>query len=196
MAARSLSRTLRTVCLLLADFAHFALALDRRVCHQWLDAELAQGFGHFLHFGGAPLAVDRHPFQVVRHDPCPIEPGIIVAHRCGDLIDDTGARRRQKALERERLDALDHHAAHHFDRRRGADLCAGDAGAHAEASKRRRDGLTVRSGNEQRRLMACRVDRRQHGNVNIARGGAEHFGAVLLAAGRHRIDVEEERVSA
>ena len=43
--------------LLLADFAHFALALDRGVCHQRLDPELAQGFGHFLHFGGAPLAV-------------------------------------------------------------------------------------------------------------------------------------------
>ena len=50
--------------LLLADFAHFALALDRGVCHQRFDPEFTQGFGHFLHFSGAPLAMDRHPFQL------------------------------------------------------------------------------------------------------------------------------------
>ena len=40
--------------LLLPDFSHFALAFDRGVCHQRLDPELAQSFGYFLHFGGAP----------------------------------------------------------------------------------------------------------------------------------------------
>jgi hypothetical protein len=50
--------------------------------------------------------VSRHPFQVVGDDLCPIEPGIIVAHRCSDFINDAGSRGCQKALEREHFDAL------------------------------------------------------------------------------------------
>src|SRR6516225_2454162 len=42
--------------------------------------------------------------------------------------------------------------------------------------------------------MTRRMDRRQYGDINVARSGAEHFGRVLLAAGRYRIDVKQERL--
>ena len=48
--------------------------------------------------------------------------GIVVLQRGRDLVHDAGALRGEEAFGGERLDALDHHAAHHLDRGRGADL--------------------------------------------------------------------------
>jgi hypothetical protein len=44
--------------------------------------------------------------------------------------------------------------------------------------------------------MPRRIDRRQYGDVDVACGTAEQFCGVLLAAGRDRIDVKKERISA
>src|SRR5437588_9929495 len=106
---------------LLTDLGHLALTLDGRIRHQRLDAKLPQRFGHFLHFGGTALAMDGHAFQIVRDDLCPIEAGVIIAHRYGDFTDYAGARSGEETLQRQRFDALDHHAANHFDRRCRAD---------------------------------------------------------------------------
>src|SRR5262245_48274766 len=133
IAARSLSSTLRTVgCWPICPISRWP---DRGVGHERLHPKFAQGVGHFLHFGGAALAMDRHALQIVGHDLGPIEPGIIISHRYRDLIDDAGARGGKKALQRERLDAFDHDAAHRLDRCRGADLDTGDAGTHASAAR-------------------------------------------------------------
>ena len=49
----------------------------------------------------------------------------------------------------------------------------------------------MRTREQQRRLVAGRVDRRQDRDIDIARLGAEQRLGVLLAAGRDRVDVEE-----
>src|SRR5262249_26519109 len=38
----------------LADRTHLPLPLHGGARHMWVDPELAQGIGHFLHLGGAP----------------------------------------------------------------------------------------------------------------------------------------------
>ena len=48
----------------------------------------------------------------------------------------------------------------------------------------------MRAGEQQRRLVASRMDRRDHRDVDIARLVAEQRCGLLLAAGRDRIDVE------
>ena len=63
------------------------------------------------------------------------------------------------------------------------------------AASCRRDRLGMRAGEQHRRLMPRRIDRRQHGDVDIARGVAEELCGLLLAAGRNRIDVEEIRLA-
>src|SRR5215471_10476010 len=59
--------------LALADRAHLSLSLHGGARHMWIDAELAQGIGHFLHLGGAPDAVIGHALEVVGDDLAPIE---------------------------------------------------------------------------------------------------------------------------
>ncbi|HZR61655.1 MAG TPA: hypothetical protein VFA80_11975 [Xanthobacteraceae bacterium] len=181
--------------MLLADLAHVALALDRRHGHDRLDAELAQGIGAFFHFSGAALAVARHALQVVGHHLRPIQAGIVVLHRGGDFVDHAGARRRQKTFQGQRLDALDHDAAHHLDGGGGADLGARNGGAHVERGEQRSDRLRMRTGEQHRRAMPRRMDRRQHRDIDIARRRAEQLCGFLLAPGRNRIDVEKERLS-
>src|SRR5580700_4637982 len=44
--------------------------------------------------------------------------------------------------------------------------------------------------------MPRRIDRRQHRDVDIACGVGQKLRGVLLAARRHRIDVEEKRLAA
>ena len=61
----------------------------------------------------------------------------------------------QKTLQRQRLDALDHDAAHHLDGGGGADFGAGDADAHAERGEHRSDRVGVRAGKQHRRSDAA-----------------------------------------
>ena len=48
----------------------------------------------------------------------------------------------------------------------------------------------MRAGDQQRRAVARRMDRRHHRDVDVARAFADERGGLLLAAGRDRIDVE------
>jgi len=109
------------------------------------------------------------------------------------VLSHSGARGGQKAFQRQRLDALDHHAAHHLDRRGRSDFVPGDTRTHAERGKCRRNRLGVAPGKQHRRLMPRRINRRQHRDVDIAAGIAEELCGVLLAAGRDRVDVEKVR---
>ena len=136
----------------------------------------------------------RHTFEVVGHHLAPIETRIIVLDRSRDLVDDAGARRGEKTFQRQRLDAFDHDAAHHLDGGRRTDLAAGDADSHAERAHHRGNRGRVRACEQHRRLMARRMDRRQHRDIDIARRVAKELCGFLLAAGRDRIDVEEERL--
>ena len=58
--------------------------------------------------------------------------GIALRQRGDHLVLDAGARRGEEALVGERLHPLDHHAAHHLDRRGGADLGTGDRYPHGK----------------------------------------------------------------
>ena len=179
--------------LLVADLSHLALAFDRGHGHQRLDAKFAQRIGDFFHFGGAALAMARHALKVVGNDLRPIEPRVIVLYRDRDIVDYTGARRREEAFQRQRLNALDHDAAHHLDGGGGADFAAGDVHAHAERAKL---GATVWACVPQAAsaFVARRMDGREHGDINIAGGAAKELCGLLLAAGRYRVDVEEVRL--
>ena len=53
----------------------------------------------------------------------------------------------------------------------------------------------MRPGEQHRRLVPRRIDRRQHRDIDIARLVAEQLRGLLLAAGRDRIDVEEIRLA-
>src|SRR5262249_38784699 len=75
----------------LADRAQPALPLYGCVRHMWVDAELAQGIGHFLHLGGAAGAVIGHALEVVGDDLLPIEAGKALRQRGDDLRLDAGA---------------------------------------------------------------------------------------------------------
>ena len=99
----------------------------------------------------------------------------------------------RKHSKRQRLDALDHDAAYHLDGGSGAGFGSGDAEAHAKRDEHGRDRGGVRTGQQHRRLMPRRINRRQHRNVDIAAGIAEELCGVLLAAGRDRVDVEKVR---
>ena len=181
--------------MLRADLAHFALALDDRGGHQRLDAELAQRRRNFFHFGGAAFAVARHAFKIVGNDLRPIEAGIVILQGSRDFVDHAGARGGEKAFERQRLHAFHDHAAYHFDRRGGADVRPGDAGAHGERGEEGRDRLGVRAGKQERRLMPRRIDRRDDGDIDIARAVGEKLLGLLLAGRRDGIDVEKIRLA-
>src|SRR5262245_23917260 len=110
----------------LADRAHLLLPPYGGARHMWVDPELAQGIGHFLHLGGAAGAVIGHALEVVGDDLLPIEARKALRQRGKDLRLDPGAGGGEEALGGQRLHDLDHHAAHHLDGRRLADLRAGD----------------------------------------------------------------------
>jgi hypothetical protein len=56
---------------------------------------------------------------------------------------------------------------------------------------RRRDGFGA--GEQHRGLMPRRMNRPEHGGVDIAGAVAEKLRRLLLLPRRHRVDVEEER---
>ena len=113
----------------------------------------------------------------------PIEARIIVLQRGGDLVHDAGARGSEEAFERQRLDAFHDHAAHHLDRGGGADFRPGDGRAHAERRELGRDRFGMRTGEQQRRLVARRMNRRDDGDIDVACGAVEEFHRLLLAVG-------------
>ena len=118
--------------------------------------------------------------------------GIIVVQRGRDFLGDAGALRGEEAFGGQRLDALDHHAADHFQRGGGADFVGRDRAAHVEfVDQQRQHGLRMRAGEQQRRLVRLGMDRREDRDVDVARGAAESLRGFLLAARRDRIDVEK-----
>src|ERR1041384_4626829 len=78
------------------------------------DAKLAQRGGDLLHLLGPPDAVARHALKVVVDHLLPIERRVIVRQRRRDLSSDPRALRGHETFGRERLAALDHHAADHL----------------------------------------------------------------------------------
>jgi hypothetical protein len=108
-----------------------------------------------------------------------------------DLLGDAGASCGEEALGGQCLDALDHHAADHLQRGGGTDLARRDRAAHLQfVDQQRHHGLRVRSGEQERGLVAPGVDRRQDRDVDVTRRAFEQARGRLLAAGRDRIDVE------
>ena len=86
IAARRLRVFAAAHALLLAEFAHLALARDGRLRHQRRDAEFGERDGDLLHLVGAADAVARHAFEVVVDHLVPIERRIIVLQRRRDLV--------------------------------------------------------------------------------------------------------------
>ena len=66
-----------------------------------------------------------------------------------------------------------------------------DGAAHLQlVDQQRHHGLRMRTREQERGLVALRMDRRQDRDIDIARGAFEQARGFLLAAGRDRIDVE------
>ena len=138
----------------------------------------------------------RHTLEVVADHPAPIERRVIVLQRGGDFLGDSGTVRGDETFSREGLDTLDHHAADHFQRRGRADLVRRDRAAHIEfIDQERHHGCCVRPRQQQRCLVSLWVDRREDCDVDIARGIAKDACRLFFAPGRHRVDVEEIRVT-
>ena len=164
--------------------------------HQRIDAEFLQRFDNLVHLIGAPHAMARHPFDVVFDDLVPIERRVVVLQRSRDLVDDAGTLGGEEAFQGQRLDALDHDAADHLQAGGLADRVAGDGAAHLQfVDQKWQHCFGVRAGQQQRRFVTGRMDRREDRDVDVARLGAEQLCGFLLAAGRHRIDVEEIRIA-
>jgi hypothetical protein len=89
----------------------------------------------------------------------------------------------EEAFERQRLHAFHDHAADHLDRRGSAHIRPGDARAHGERGKQRRDRLGMRAGKKERRLMPRRIDRRNDRDIDIARAVGEKLFGLCLRAG-------------
>src|SRR5215213_10006342 len=168
----------------LAELAHLALARHRSLRHQRRDAKLFQRRGNLLHLLGAANPVARHAFEVVVDDLVPIERGIVVVQRGGDFLGYAGALRGEETFRGECLDALDHHAADHLQRSRGADFSRRDYATHVEfVDQQRHHGAGVRTGEQERRLVALRLDWREDRDVDITGGAFEHLRGLTLAAG-------------
>ena len=178
----------------LAPFAHFGLPLDGAGGHVGIDAQFAQGVGDFFHLVGAAGAVIGHAFEVVFDHVRPVEAGKAVRQRLENLRLDAGAMRGQKTFERQRLQPLDHHAAHHLDGGGGADGFAGERDLHVERLQQRRERCRMRPGQQHRRLVQRRMHRRHHRDIDVAHRAVERLRGFLLAAGRDRVDVEIELV--
>ncbi len=134
--------------MLLPDDAHFALAFDRRLDHERIEAQFAQCRRRFFHFGRSALTMACHPFQVVVGDRAPIERWIVVFERRRYFLQYAGAGGCQEAFERQGFDAFDHHAADHFDGRGGSGFGVDDGELHFQFTQQGRYLLCVRAGDQ------------------------------------------------
>ena len=102
----------------------------------------------------------------------------------------------QHAFAHQRLEPLHHDGADHLDRRCGADWAIVDFRRHAERRERRRRGFNVRTADQQGRPVQARMNRRHHGDVDIASARRlDLLRSARLGLRRAGVAIEEQGAS-
>ncbi len=138
----------------------------------------------------------HHPLEHIGRLLLPVEAGIGVVERIEHGVDNARLPPGQHAFAHQRLEPLHHDGADHLDRRGGADWAFVDLRRHAERRESRRRGLDVRAANQEGRPVQARMNRRHHGDVDIASARGFHLPSrARLGLRRAGIAIEEQRSS-
>ena len=158
--------------------------------HEGLETGLADGIGAFAHFLSAAFAVLHHAAEEVGTSLLPVDAGEGLGQRGNDVVFHAVFAGRGVALNHQRLQPLDHHAAAHFDGAGDTNIGADRLGIHAKNAQTRGDGRRLRTAQEHGHADAVGRDAGHDAGLDVMRtSGFDELGGLLFGAGRGRVEV-------